>query len=123
MWLLSSSSSGQMAITIGVLGPKISDYIYNLIWPLKVIVTIELIDPTGRLDPISQRKRCIWNKPTYRETNTTTFDPFVSFAQSNLYAQGRNKKLTFNIYLCQPGKHPDDNSYYSYRMNDYLLLF
>ena len=114
MWLPLSSSSGQMAITIGVVGPKISDYIYNLTWPLKVIVTIELIDPTGRLDPISQSKRCIWNKPAYRETNTTTFDPFVSWAQSNLYAQGRDKKLTFNIYLCQPGRHPEDNSYCYY---------
>ena len=114
MWKLLTSSSGQMAITIGVLGPKISDYMFNLTWPLKVIVTIELIDPTGRLGPISQSRLCVWDKPAYHESNTVTFDPFMPWEKKSLYAQGQDRKLTFNIYLCQPGKHPDNDSYYLY---------
>ena len=103
-----------MAITVSVLGPKISDCMFNLTWPLKVIVTIELIDPTGRLGPISQSRLCIWDKPACRESNTVTFDPFMPWKKKSLYAQGQDRKLTFNIYLCQPGKHPDNNSYYLY---------
>ena len=110
MWIQIPSSSGQMAIALGVLPPN-----YRMLadcalpWPLKVIITVELIDPTGRLDPISQGKRCIWNEPSRREPSTVIFDPFVSWETRNLYAQGRDQKLTFNIYLCQPGNHPDDH--------------
>ena len=113
MWIPIPSNSGQMAVTLGILAPRMfgDD---GLTWPLKVIVTIELIDPTGRLDPISQSKRCILNEPTcHREPSTVTFDPFVSWERSDLYAQGRDQTLTFNIYLCQPGKHPSDHSYYN----------
>lgn len=113
MWIPIPSSSGQMAITLGVLAPRLfgDD---GLTWPLKVIITIELIDPIGRLDPISQSKRCIFDEPTcHREPSAVTFDPFVPWEKCKLYAQGRDEKMTFNIYLCQPGRHPDDHSNYN----------
>ena len=77
------------------------------------MVTIEMVDPTGRLESVCQSKRCVWNEPDYREVSTVTFDPFASWAQRDLYARGREQKLTFNVYMCQPAKHPDD-SYYNY---------
>ena len=110
MWIPIPSTSGQTAVTLGVLAPRMFGD-GGLTWPLKVIVTIELIDPTGRLEPISQSRRCILNEPIcHREPSTVTFDPFAPWEKSNLYAQGRDQKLTFNIYLCQPGKHPDNHS-------------
>ena len=106
MWYESSSTSGHMAITLGVYGARLFGDC-DLTWPLKAIVTIELVDPTGRLEPISQSKRCVWYEPRYSVTSTVSFDPFVSWAQGDLYAQGREQKWTFNVYICQPGKHPD----------------
>ena len=67
-----------------------------------------MVDPTGRLESVCQSKRCVWNEPDYREVSTVTFDP-----QRDLYARGREQKLTFNVYMCQPAKHPYD-SYYNY---------
>ena len=106
MWISSSSTSGQMAVTIDVLAPKLLDF--GLTWPLKAIVTVELADPIGRLEPVCQSKRGIWYEPRCRQTAEVSFDPFMSWIQSNSYVQGRDRKLTFNIYLCQPEKHPDE---------------
>ncbi len=95
----------QIRVTVGVLGGHDD---YKLTWPLKAIVTVELIDPFGRYEPVSQSKRGIWHRPQYNNTTGVTFDPFISVTQSNYYARGRDKEMTFNVYLCQPGKHPDD---------------
>ena len=50
------TSSDQIGVTVGILGGHDD---YRFIWPLKTIVTVELIDLTGRLEPISQSKRGI----------------------------------------------------------------
>lgn len=48
------TSSDQIGVTVGILGGHDD---YRFIWPLKTIVTVELIDLTGRLEPISQRQK------------------------------------------------------------------
>ena len=94
----------QMAVTIAVVGGR-NDF--NLTWPLKAIVTVELIDTDGSLEPISQSKRGIWSCPCRNETTEVAFDPFMRWARSNRYAKGSIQLLTFNVYLCQPEKHPE----------------
>lgn len=96
----------QMAVTIAVVGGR-DDVCYT--WPLKAIVTVELIDTDGILEPISQGKRGIWSRPFRNETTDVPFNPFMRWAHSRKYAKGHANVLTFNVYLCQPEKHPDSN--------------
>ena len=104
LWIWETIDSQEMEVMVGVLGGY-DDYRFT--WPLKAIVTVEMIDEDGRLESISQSKMGIWNRPPgYNETTGVTFSPFVSKARYVMYAKRDwllpDWDVTFKVYLCQP---------------------
>ena len=110
LWVHSSDicpkGSDQLAVTVAVLGGR-SDHTFE--WPLKAIVTVEMVDENGRCPPESQTKMGVWQKPQgYDYTSKVIFDSFVSRSVFN-YCSFRDlsidkRVVKFNLYLCQPAK-------------------
>ena len=104
LWIWETSNSQEMGVEVSVLGGH-DDYMLK--WPLKAVVTVEMVDEDGRLEPISQSTMGIWKKPPrYNETTGVAFCPFVSKARYVTYAKKdwlvHDWEVTFKVYLCQP---------------------
>ena len=99
-----AKESEELAVSVSVWGGH-SDHMFE--WPLKAIVTVEIVDESGRYPLESQSKMGVCQRPQYNQReNIVTFDPFVSRSDfincSFIDPFFHIRVVKFNLYLCRP---------------------